>query len=72
MLLFSLVNVLLNALDIRNEFLQDGGSTKRMGNLSSAFEKPTQVQLRCRDEFYSRVGNSFLNCQQLYDVAQIV
>jgi hypothetical protein len=44
---------------------------ENMGKLSSAFEKLTLVPLILslrRDEFHSRIGNSFPNCQQLYDV----
>ncbi len=41
---------------------------KENGELSSAFEKDDK-SLR-RDEFHSRVGNSFTNCQQLYRMAR--
>jgi hypothetical protein len=40
-----------------------GCSTKRMGKLSSAFEKVCY-------ESHSHIGNSFPNCQKLYDVAR--
>jgi hypothetical protein len=50
------------------------GSTKRMGNFSSAFEKANKYPCRLslqRDEFLSRVGNLFPNRQQLYEVGAV-
>jgi hypothetical protein len=47
-----------------------GDSTKRMGKLSSACEK-ADTSAACtlkNNEFHYRVGNSFPNCQQLYEV----
>jgi hypothetical protein len=56
---------------LHNEHLHDGGSTKRMGNLSSAFEKVnTSTAYPYGAMNSSRVGNLLLNCQQLYMVAR--
>ena len=50
------------------------GSTKKMGNFSSSFEKADKYPCRLylqRDEFLSRVGNFFPNRQQLYEVGAV-
>ncbi len=41
------------------------------GNSAQLLKKPTKVPpISKADEFHSRVGNSFLNCQQMYEATR--
>ncbi len=46
---------------------------RKWGNSGQPLKKPTKGRLSLRrDQFHSRVGNAFPNCQQPYKKAQLI
>ncbi len=74
MLLFSVGYGAMNSHSARPGLVETSANTLgalQMGKLSSALEE-ADTNAAWHDEFHSRMGDSFPNCPQRYDVARIL